>query len=52
MKDSFQVETPYIPNEKGCRLVWRNEDEEERVVYLRQEGPKSRRKLKDLIHVV
>lgn len=28
MKDSFQVETLYIPNEKGCRLVWRNDDEE------------------------
>jgi len=37
MKDSFQVETPYIPNEKGCRLIWRNENEEERVVYLREE---------------
>lgn len=37
MKDSFQVEMPYIPNEKGRRLVWRNDDEEERVVYLRQE---------------
>ena len=37
MQDSFQVETPYIPNDKGCRLIWRNENEEERVVYLREE---------------
>lgn len=37
MDYSFQVDTPYIPNEKGCRLVWRNENDEERVVYLRHE---------------
>ena len=34
---SFQVDTPYIPNEKGCRLIWYNDDEEERVIYLRHE---------------
>ena len=26
-----------MPNDKGCRLIWRNENEEERVVYLREE---------------
>lgn len=37
MNYSFQIDTPYITNEKGCRLIWRNDDEEERVVYLRHE---------------
>jgi len=37
MSYSFDVDTPYIPNEKGCRLIWRNEDGEERVVYLRHQ---------------
>ena len=37
MNNSFQVDTPYIPNEKGCRLIWHNDDDEERVVYLRHE---------------
>ena len=37
MNYSFQIDTPYIPNEKGCRLIWRNEDEEERIIYLRHE---------------
>ena len=37
MSVSFEVDTPYIPNEKGCRLIWRKEDDEERVVYLRHE---------------
>jgi hypothetical protein len=37
MDYSFHVDTPYIPNEKGCRLVWRNENDEERVIYLRHE---------------
>src|SRR5574342_967326 len=42
MNNSFQIDTPYIPNEKGCRLIWRNDDEEERVIYLRHE---------DLVHL-
>lgn len=33
----FRVDTPYIPNEKGCRLVWQFEDGEEKVIYLRHE---------------
>ena len=33
----FQIDTPYIPNEKGCRLIWRSDDEDERVIYLRHE---------------
>lgn len=37
MNHSFQIDAPYIPNEKGCRLIWRNDDEEERVIYLRHE---------------
>ena len=37
MNYSFQIDTPYIPNEKGCRLIWNNSDEEERVVYLRHD---------------
>jgi len=37
MNYSFQIDTPYIPNEKGCRLIWSNDGEEERVVYLRHE---------------
>ena len=37
MSNSFQIDTPYIPNEKGCRLIWHNDDEEERVIYLRHE---------------
>lgn len=42
MNHSFQIDTPYIPNEKGCRLIWRNDDDEERVIYLRHE---------DLVHL-
>ena len=37
MNYSFQIDTPYIPNEKGCRLIWHNDDEEETVIYLRHE---------------
>lgn len=37
MNHSFQIDAPYIPNEKGCRLIWHNDDEEERVIYLRHE---------------
>lgn len=37
MNYSFQIDTPYIPNEKGCRLIWRGDDEDERVIYLRHE---------------
>ena len=33
----FRVDTPYIPNEKGCRLVWQFEDGEKKVIYLRHE---------------
>ena len=36
MNHSFQIDTPYIPNEKGCRLIWNNDDEE-RIIYLRHE---------------
>lgn len=36
MNYSFQIDTSYIPNEKGCRLIW-HDDEEERVIYLRHE---------------
>jgi len=32
---SFQVDTPYIPNEKGCRLIWNYDDGQENVIYLR-----------------
>ena len=37
MNYSFQIDTPYIPNEKGCRLIWHNENDEEHVIYLRHE---------------
>lgn len=37
MNYSFQIDTPYIPNEKGCRLIWHSDDEEENVIYLRHE---------------
>lgn len=37
MSNSFQIDTPYIPDEKGCRLIWQSEDEGERVIYLRHE---------------
>lgn len=32
----FRVDTPYIPNEKGCRLIWRRDDDE-KIIYLRHE---------------
>jgi len=48
----FQVDTPHIPNEKGCRLIWHHDDDE-KIIYISQKRrPKSRRNLKDLIHVV
>ena len=34
--DDFQVDTPYIPKEKGCRLIWHQNDDE-KVIYLRHE---------------
>jgi len=37
MSGSFHIDTPYIPNEKGCRLIWHDDNDEERVVYLRHE---------------
>jgi len=37
MNNLFQIDTPYIPNEKGCRLIWNNDDGEESVIYLRHE---------------
>lgn len=37
MNEFFQIDTPYIPNEKGCRLIWHNEYDEESVIYLRHE---------------
>ena len=37
MNYSFQIDTPYIPNEKGCRLIWNKDDGEENVIYLRHE---------------
>jgi hypothetical protein len=37
MTSSFHIDTPYIPNEKGCRLIWHDDNDEERVVYLRHE---------------
>ena len=37
MNYSFQIDTPYIPNEKGCRLIWNKDDGEEIVIYLRHE---------------
>lgn len=36
MSGSFQVDAPYIPNEKGCRLIW-HIDDEEKAIYLRHE---------------
>jgi hypothetical protein len=34
--NDFQIDTPYIPKEKGCRLIWRHNDDE-KVIYLRHE---------------
>lgn len=36
MSESFKIDTPYLPKENGCRLIWSDGDEE-RIVYLRQE---------------
>lgn len=35
--NTFHVELPYIPNERGCRIIWTKNDGDEDIVYLRHE---------------
>jgi len=37
MTQSFKIETPYLPGEKGCRISWLFTDDEEKTLYLRHE---------------
>ena len=31
----FRIDTPYLPNEKGCRFTWTITEDEEKTLYLR-----------------
>jgi len=33
--DQFRIDTPYLPNEKGCRFTWIINEDEEKILYLR-----------------
>ena len=35
--DQFRIDTPYLPNEKGCRLTWIINEDEEKILYLRDD---------------
>ena len=44
--DQFRIDTPYLPNEKGCRLTWIINEDEEKILYLRDDDLKE---LKDVL---
>ena len=33
--NEFRIETPYLPDEKGCRIIWVINEDEEKILYLR-----------------
>ncbi|MBS82527.1 MAG: hypothetical protein CMD65_00130 [Gammaproteobacteria bacterium] len=33
--NEFRIDTPYLPNEKGCRIIWNINEDEEKILYLR-----------------
>jgi len=35
--DEFRIDTPYLPNEKGCRFTWTISEDEEKILYLRDD---------------
>ena len=37
MTQSFKIETPYLPGEKGCRFTWNLSEDEEKTLYVRHE---------------
>ena len=38
--NEFRIDTPYLPNEKGCRIIWIINEDEEKILYLRDEDLK------------
>jgi len=39
-ENEFRIDTPYLPNEKGCRLIWHINEDEEKILYLRNDDLK------------
>lgn len=37
MPDEFRIDTPYLPGEKGCRLTWIINEDQEKTLYVRHE---------------
>jgi len=38
--EQFRIDTPYLPNEKGCRFTWTIKEDEEKTLYLRDDDLK------------
>ena len=34
-ENEFRIDTPYLPSEKGCRFTWIINEDEEKILYLR-----------------
>ena len=37
LSDEFRIDTPYLPGEKGCRLTWIINEDQEKTLYVRHE---------------
>ena len=35
-----RIDTPYLPGEKGCRMIWAINEDEEKIIYLRNDDLK------------
>ena len=38
--NEFRIDTPYLPGEKGCRMIWAINEDEEKIIYLRNDDLK------------
>ena len=38
--NEFRIDTPYLPDEKGCRMIWTLNEDEEKIIYLRNDDLK------------
>jgi len=38
--NEFRIDTPYLPDEKGCRMIWAINEDEEKIIYLRNDDLK------------
>ena len=38
--NEYRIDTPYLPGEKVCRMIWAINEDEEKIIYLRNDDLK------------